>query len=644
MRHVSILTRFSQISNSFAISLLFCVHIADEMPLIPHYPATRRDETVKDVLHGHEIIDPYRALEDPDAEETAIFREQQNAVTQKYLSRASEFRANVKGQVEALHNYDKFSVVWKAGSYYYYSHHAGMANQAVIMQAVSLDSENAEVFLDPNKLADDGTASLGTMAWSEDGRFLAYGIQRSGSDWADIHVMDAHSKEVLDDCLEWAKFYSIAWTHDNKGFYYTRYPAPESLRDNTDNDKRGAETDVARNQAIYYHIVGSSQERDRLVLSPTEQSSKHMFALKVTDDGRYLLISVSEDCAPRNLVWYVDVRAHFGCEEVNIIRFIDSFSARYTYIANDDANFHFLTNQNAPRNKIVRVDISDREQLHWIDVIPQHSKNVLSSAKAVNTWQLALVYMQDASERISLHNLKTGELVTDLPLPDLGEVQVWGKRKFSFLTFKFSSFLYPGTVYYCDLTLPIGDGLRVFRQMAPPGFDPSKYSTRQVFFSSKDETKVPMFIIGPKDEPENAKWKRPCLLYGYGGFCIPITPVFSTRFASWLQCLNGIVVIANIRGGDEVRCSLVRCLFLSRTYQQWIRIFVVLGSSEKFRIHYCLDCKAQQGCTLLRFQALVAFMLRMRVKFRRPSKRLFVLSVELSANRVYFHVYFAQFQ
>lgn len=517
------------------------------------YPAVNRDETVRDVYHGHEITDPYRALEDPDSPATALFREQENALTQEYLSQASDFRAKVRDEVETLHNYDRYGVGWKAGEYFYYSHHVGGANQAVIMQAESLDSDNPQVFLDPNKLAEDGTASLGVMKWSENGRYVSYGIQRSGSDWADIHVMDAHSKQVLPDRLEWAKFYSIAWNHDNKGFYYTRYPQPDSLRDHADVGKKGAETDVSRDQAVYYHTVGAMQEEDRLVLGPSRQSSKHLYGLQVSDDGEYLVITVSEDCAPRNLFWLVNIRQFFGAEKDHLIKYVDTFEAQYSYVTNDDETFYILTNNGAPRNKLISVNTLNLDRSNWRDVVHEDPRNVLSSVQAVNFWQLAVVHMQDASEKISLLSLKSGKTVAALPLPDLGEAQIWGKRRYTFLMIKFSSFLYPGTVYYCDLTLPAGDGMRVFRQMVPSGFDPSRFRTKQVFYPSKDGTKIPMFIVGPKDEANDAKLKRPCLLYGYGGFCISLVPFFSVRFASWLQCLNGVVAVANLRGGDEVR-------------------------------------------------------------------------------------------
>lgn len=445
---------------------------------------------------------------------------------------------------------DKYSVAWREGDNYYYSHHAGLQNQSVVYQCKTVDAKDARVFIDPNLLSDDGTASLGTMQFSVNGKYCAYCVQRSGSDWADMFLMDTESLEKLPDALEWCKFTSIAWTHDSAGFFYSRFPAPDSLKDG-DKEKRGAETDESLDQAVYYHKVGDGQESDRLVIPADPENRKYMYGSAVTADGKFLMITVAEDCAPRNLFWFVDITAHAGEEEANLVRLVDRQEATFSYVANDDTLFYLSTNLDAPRNKIIAVDVADPDRAKWKDVVAEHPSRVLSSSVAVNHEQLALVYMENASERLYLHALKTGEHVMELPLPDLGDVQVWGRRKYTELTFKFSSFLYPGTVYYCDLTMPGGDGVRVFRQMRPPGFEPAKYATRQVWYDSKDGTKVPMFIVGPREEAPGDELKRPVLLYGYGGFCISMTPFFSMRFISWLEALNGVVVVANIRGGDE---------------------------------------------------------------------------------------------
>lgn len=515
------------------------------------YPATHRDESVVESLHGHRIADPYRWLEDPDSPETAAWVAEQNVVTAGYLSAAEARRQPFQDTVQNLLNYDKFSAAWKRGQYFYYHHHVGLANQAQLMQTRALDADPV-VFLDPNALAADGTVSLGTMRWSRNGRYLAYGTQRAGSDWQEISVMDCDTREKLSDALEWAKFTDMAWTADEKGFYYARYPPPASLEGVEDKGKRGAETDQSVNQSIYYHVIGTAQAEDRLVYAD-EDNPKRLFRPQVTLDGQYLLIYGNDDCSPKNQIWYVDLKKHFGKEKEGLVQLIDqSFNAHFSCIANDDALFYFETNWKAPKNRVIAIQAGSSKE-EWKELVPEHPTNVLSYAIAVNFDQLSLVYMQDANERLSIHSLKSGEKLYDINLPDLGSVSVVAHREQDFLMYKFTSFLYAGTVYYVDLTLPGGDGTRLFRKMDPPGFDPTKYKTKQVFYTSKDRvTKVPMFIIGPREDmnAETPK-KRPCLLYGYGGFMISLTPFYSARWAAWLECLDGYVAIANIRGGDE---------------------------------------------------------------------------------------------
>lgn len=514
------------------------------------YPETRRDDTVE-VLHGVNISDPYRWLEDPESSETAAWVDQQNAVTQKYLDSASDLRSSFESVIKNLLNYDQFSSAWKRGSYFYYYHHVALTDQAVLMQADSIDG-TPRTLLDPNKLSDDGTVSLATLKWTQNGKYLVYGIHRGGSDWEELRVMDCDSHELLsDDVLEWCKFTSVAWSHDAKGFYYARYPAPGSLSDLHNVDKRGTETDQTANQSIYYHVVGTSQSEDRHVFSDPAHP-KRIYGVSVTLDGSYLLIYVSEDCSPKNQLWYVDLTTHSNNESDGIVRFVGPEpDSQFSYLANDDRIFYLHTNWNAPNSRVIKVSL-DEPLGDCSELIPEHPKNVLSSASVVNFNQISVVYMEDAHDKLSIYSLETGSKMYDIELPDIGSVSVSADRKQDFLMYKFSSFLYPGIVYFVDLTHPGGDGARVFRRVDPSGFDPSNYKTEQVFYSSKDGTMVPMFIIGLRKELDlSTPPKRPCLLYGYGGFSISLTPYYSARWASWMSCLGGIVAIANLRGGAE---------------------------------------------------------------------------------------------
>lgn len=514
------------------------------------YPETRRDDTV-DVLHGVKIPDPYRWLEDPESADTAAWVDEQNGVTQKYLSSASDLRTSFESTIKNLMNYDQFSSGWKRGSYFYYYHHVALADQAVLMQADSIDG-TPRTILDPNKLSKDGTVSLATLKWTQNGKYLAYGIHRGGSDWEELRVMDCDSHELLpNDVLEWCKFTSVAWTHDAKGFYYTRYSAPDSLSGEHNIDKRGGETDQTENQLIYYHVVGTSQSEDRLVYSDPAHP-KRIFGLSVTLDGSYLLIYISEDCSPKNQLWYVNLTTHSSNESDGIICLVGPEpDSQFSCLANDDRTFYLLTNWDAPNSRVIKVSLDDGLE-NFVELIPEHPENVLSSASVVNFNQMSVVYMEDAHDKLSIYSLESGSKLYDIELPDIGSVSVSADRKQDFLMYKFSSFLYPGIVYYVDLTHPGDDGTRIFRRMDPPGFDSSKYKTEQVFYTSKDGTKVPMFIVGLRGELESSTPKKhPCLLYGYGGFSISLTPYYSARWASWMSCLGGIVAIANLRGGAE---------------------------------------------------------------------------------------------
>eukprot|EP00171_Calliarthron_tuberculosum_P010334 IDg10334t1 len=513
------------------------------------YPATRRSD-VTETLHGREIADPYRWLEDPDSAETSSWIDEQNKVTRNVLDTRADLTPRFRSTIEQLMDYDRYSAPFRKGDYIYFSLRRGLSNQPVLMRGDTLDvnDDDAVPFIDPNAFASDGTAALAGATFSPRGTYCAYALSMSGSDWTEIRVRRADTRKDLSECLEWAKFSSVAWSADESGFYYTRYPVPLSLGDDESKDKRGAETDEARDQAVYYHALNTAQSEDRLVYSDTTRP-KRMYYLTATLDGAYLVLTVSEDCAPKNQVWVVNVGKHFGKEGENMFKLVDETpDSEFVYIANDDNIFYLRTNWNAPNNRVIAADLSKpREQ--WAEIVAEHPHHVLSCAQAAHTSRLVLVYMQDAKNLLSIHALRTGELLHDVVLPDLGSVSgVCASREHAFLTYVFSGYLYAGTVFYVDLNMPYGDGTRTFRTMTPPGFQPELFETRQVFIASKDGTRVPMFIVAPR---ERAATRPPTLLYGYGGFSISLTPSFSARWASWLQCMGGVVVVANLRGGSE---------------------------------------------------------------------------------------------
>lgn len=517
------------------------------------YPQTRRTETVE-TLHDREIGDPYRWLEDPDSAETVAWVDEQNKVTRTVLDERVDLQPRFRETVEGLLNYDRYSAPFIKGSYVYYRVQRGLANQPVLMQTKSIDAadEDSVPFLDPNELATDGTAAVRYVTFSPEGTYCAYALSMSGSDWTEIRVRKSDSRDDLPEHLEWTKFSSVAWSADESGFYYTRYPVPASLADSNKEDARsklGAETDEARDQAVYYHVLGTPQSEDRRVYGDAS-NPKRMFSLKTTLDGKYLLVSVSEDCSPKNQLWVVNIGNSFGNESEDVVKMIDdSLESEFLYIANDDDTFYLRSNWNAPNNRIIAAKLGT-SPAQWHEVVAEHPVHVLASASAAHTDRLALVYMRDAANLLSIHQLATGELLHRIELPDIGSVYgLASSRKHGMLAYVFTGFLYPGTAFYIDLTQSYESGARVFRSITPPSFQPELYETRQVFFASKDGTRVPMFIIGPRGD--GVSERPPTLLYGYGGFSISLTPGFSARYAAWLQCVNGVVVVANLRGGNE---------------------------------------------------------------------------------------------
>ncbi|GKV43633.1 hypothetical protein SLEP1_g50896 [Rubroshorea leprosula] len=412
----------------------------------------------------------------------------------------------------------------------------------------NLDGE-PEVLLDPNALSEDGTVSLNTMSVSKDARYLAYGLSSSGSDWVTIKVMRVEDKTSEPDTSSWVKFSSINWTHDNKGFFYSRYPAPKE----GENIDAGTETNTNLYHELYYHFLGTDQSEDILCWRDSE-NPKFTFGGYVTDDGKYLLLYISENCDPVNKVYYCDMSAlPEGLEGFRgkdfllpFVKLVDQFDALYTAIANDDTLFTFRTNKGAPRYKLVRVDL--KEPSNWIDVIPESDKDVLKSANAVNGNKMIVSYLSDVKYVLQIRDLETGSFLHQLPL-DFGTVsQITARREDDIFFFYFSSFLTPGIIYQCNLGAGVPD-MKIFREISVPGFDRTEFDVKQVFVPSKDGTKIPMFIVGKKNVDLDGS--HPCLLYGYGGFNISVTPSFIVSRIVLARHLGAFFCIANIRGGGE---------------------------------------------------------------------------------------------
>ncbi|KAJ1272282.1 hypothetical protein BS78_06G190200 [Paspalum vaginatum] len=520
---------------------------ADE-PLPPlKYPKARRDDDTVDDYHGVLVPDPYRWMEELDSQEVSEFVDAQAGVASAVLS-ACGHRGRLRGQLTALFDHPRFRAPFKRRDRYFYFHNPGLRPHGALYVQRGLGGE-PRVVLDPNAFSDDGTVSLGMVGVSDDGEHLAYGTSASGSDWVTIRVMRVRDREHLPDTLSWVKFSRIAWTRDGLGFFYSRFPAP---RDGAGLDA-GIKTDVNLNHQVYYHFLGTDQSEDVLCWREPDHP-KYIYVPEVTEDGKYVVLSVSEASEPVNKFYYCDLSAlAHGLDGMKgshgmlpFVKLVDRFEAYYGLIANDGAEFTFLTNKDAPRYKLSRVDVGEPES--WTDVLPEDDKAVLESACAVHGHKLLVSYLSDVKYVLQMRRLVTGELLHDIPI-DIGTVNgISGRRVDSEVFIEFASFLTPGIIYRCDVGAETPE-MSVYREISVPGFDRNEFEAKQVFYPSKDGTKIPMFIVSKKSLSLNGS--HPALLFGYGGFGVSVTPQFSVARVVLMRNLGFVACAANIRGGGE---------------------------------------------------------------------------------------------
>jgi prolyl oligopeptidase len=489
------------------------------------YPATRHVDQSDD-YHGTTVADPFRWLEDDNSAETKAWVEAQNKVTFAYLDQIPERKA-IKERLTKLWNFERYGVPFKEGGRYFFTKNDGLQNQAVLYTTTSL-AETPRLLLDPNKLTTDGTAALSGYAISDDGNYMAYGVASAGSDWQEWKVRDVRTGQDVSDEIKWVKFSNASWTKDGKGFFYSRYDEPKAGQ-----TLKG----VNYFQKLYFHRLGSPQSDDSLVYDRPDQK-EWGFGGGVTDDGHYLIISISQGTDTRNRVFYKDLQT----PDSKVAELLNDFDAEYSFIDNAGPLFWFRTDLNAPRGRIIGVDITKPDRANWKEIIPQTAET-LRGANLLND-QFVLTYLKDAHSIVKIHS-QDGAFVREVRLPGIGTVGGFGgKRKDTETFYAFTSYTSPGTIYRYDLKT--GEST-VFRQ-PKIDCDPSQYETTQVFYPSKDGTKVPMFITrkrGLKNDPGN-----PALLYGYGGFNISITPSFSVANMVWLE-MGGTYAVANLRGGGE---------------------------------------------------------------------------------------------
>ncbi len=493
------------------------------------YPTARKSDVVDD-YYGTRVPDPYRWLEDPDSPESRAWIDAENQLTEAYLA-AIPARTTIRDRLTKLWNYPKYGAPFRKARRYFFFKNDGLQNQSVLYQQASLTAD-PETLLDPNLLSEDGTVALSTLAVSDDGRLLAYGTSASGSDWEEFRVRDVATGKDRPDHLKWIKFSGASWTKDGAGFFYSRYPEAT--------DK--ALTDVNRFQKLYYHRLGNDQAQDVLVYERPDQPDWGMNA-EVTDDGRYAVLNVWLGTDRRNRVYYLDLKdAKRPKVTGEVVRLLDDFDASYTFVGNDGPVFYFLTDLDAPRKRVIAIDTRHPERGRWREVIPQ-GPDVLDGIQIVHDTFVAH-YMHDASSRLRLFALD-GRFVKELPLPTLGSIgAISGERKDDEMFYAFTSFLYPTTIFRYGFKT---GATSVFKAPAID-FDPSGYETKQVFYTSKDGTRVPMFLTHKKGLRLDGS--NPTYLYGYGGFNISLTPAFSVAMLVWLE-RGGVYAVPNLRGGGE---------------------------------------------------------------------------------------------
>jgi prolyl oligopeptidase len=504
----------------FLLSLLSVAQTSSPLS----YPEGKRGDQVDD-YHGTKVADPYRWLEDTDSSDTHAWVEAENKLTFAYLDKIP-YRQAIHNRLTKLWNYERFSSPEQEGGRYFFEHNSGLQNQNVLLVSESLNAEPRELF-DPNKLSSDGTVALSATAFSDDGKLMAYGVATSGSDWNEWHVRDVDTGKDLPDDLKWVKFSGASWTKDNKGFYYSRYDEPTGA----------TMRDTNYFQKLYYHRLGAKQSDDKLIYERPD-NKEMLFGGGVSDDGHYLIIHVSQGTSPNTRVYYKDLTQ----PDSQVVKLLDDFDARYSFIDNDGPLFWFETNLDAPRGRVLAIDTRHPERANWKTVVRQGPDKLEFVAIVNNSFLLG--YLKDARTEVRVHDL-SGKFLRNVDLPGIGTaVGFAGKRKDKETFYAFTSFLSPTTIYRYD---PVAGKSSIFRQ-PKVDFDASRYETKQVFYTSKDGTRVPMFLTYKKGITLDGQ--NPTLLYAYGGFDISMTPAFSVPNVVWLE-MGGVYAQPNLRGGGE---------------------------------------------------------------------------------------------
>jgi prolyl oligopeptidase len=491
------------------------------------YPETKRVNQVDD-YHGTKVADPYRWLEDDvrKSKEVADWVEAQNKVTFAFLKSIPQ-REQIEKRLTELWNYEKFGAPFKRGGRYLFYKNDGLQNQSVLYRMETLDDE-PQLLIDANTWSKDGTIALAGTSFSDDGKHIAYGIQDAGSDWRTWRIMEIETGRLPDDELKWIKFGGVSWTNDGRGFFYVRYDEPPE----------GAEfQSLNLNQKVFYHRVGTAQSADVLVYKRPDHPDWG-FSPDVTEDGRYLVLTVWKGTDDKYRVLYKDLTEPYGMP----IDLVEDFENEFSFVGNDGPVFYFKTDLDAPRKRLIAIDIRHPEREKYREVIPQADETLTSVSFVANMFVTR--YLKDAKTQIKMYST-AGEFIREVEFPGIGSASGFGGKRSDTETFySFSSFATPPSIYRYDMLT--GNSKLIRRSNAKA--NPDDYEVKQIFYNSKDGTRVPMFITHKKGIQLDGS--NPLLLYGYGGFNISLTPRFSISRLAWME-MGGVFAMPNLRGGGE---------------------------------------------------------------------------------------------
>lgn len=522
------LTRWAMVAAAAALVATLVTTTRAEEPKKLKYPDTTKGPVVDD-YHGTKVADPYRWLEDDvrESKDVAAWVEAENKVTGAFLESVPE-REAIKNRITEIYNFEKIGAPFKINNRYFFFKNDGLQNQNVLYVQDALDAE-AKLLIDPNAWTKDGTLALSGLEVSDDAKRIAYGTAQSGSDWNTWKVFDVATGKTLGDELKWVKFSSTSWSKDNKGFYYSRFPEPQP---------GAAFQNLNVDMKLYYHTLGTPQSDDRLVYE-RKDNPKWAIGGGVTEDGKYLIISIGDGTTSRKVrIAYQPLDVPDG----KIVDLIDNHENKFGFLGNDGGVFYFQTDYQAPKYQIVAIDTKNPDKKNWKTIVPE-AKEPLDSAGLVGN-RFICSYLKDAKTAVRVYEIN-GTFVRDVELPGIGTASGFGGKRTDMETFyTFSSFATPTSTYRYD----IATGESKLIRQAKVKFDPSQYEVKQVFYASKDGTKVPMFIAHKKGIKLDGT--NPTLLYGYGGFNISLTPGFSVSRLQWME-MGGVFAVANLRGGGE---------------------------------------------------------------------------------------------